>query len=123
METPSTVTEVTTMTTEIPIIIARDNYIESNHEHDATLEALLQPSTPTDVLVEIGERLPFFYLEEFAPLLVAHPNFTKELLDRIVGALKIQWWGDDPIECRIAWETLEREYLSLQGNTGANFQI
>jgi hypothetical protein len=59
--------------------------------------------------MEIGKRIPFLYPEKLAPLLVSHPNFTDELLESIVEDLKIQWWGDDPIESRIGWETLERE--------------
>lgn len=94
---------------EIPTALAREIYLESSRDSEAVKAALARPSTPIDVLVEIGERIPFLNPEEMAPLLVTHPNFTDELLDRIVASLKIQWWGDDPIECRIGWETLERE--------------
>lgn len=101
--------DLSQLSEEIPTTLARDIYLESDHELEAIKIALTQPSTPTDVLVEIGEKIPFYNLQELAPMLVSHPNFTDELLERIVGNLNIQWWGDDPIECRKGWETLERE--------------
>lgn len=88
---------------------AREIYRKSNRDYRACLAAVCAPTTPSDVLIEIGQRIPFLNPEELAPLLVSHPNFTDELLERIVSDLKVQWWGDDPIECRIGWETLERE--------------
>lgn len=103
MENPNKLPE------EIPTVIAREIYEESNHNYEAAKVALLLPTTPTDILVEIGEKLPFMNLQELAPLLVSHPNFSDELLERITGNLKLQWWGDDPIESRVGWETLERE--------------
>lgn len=88
---------------------AREIYRKSSRDYEASLAAVCRTTTPIDVLVEIGQRIPFLHPEKLAPLLVSHPNFTDELLEKIVSKLKIQWWGDDPIECRIGWETLERE--------------
>lgn len=90
-------------------ILARETYRKSSRDYRASLAAVCRSTTPTDVLIEIGQRIPFLNPDELAPLLVSHPNFTDELLEKIVSNLKIQWWGDDPIECRIGWETLERE--------------
>lgn len=102
---------------EIPTTLARDIYLESNRDAEATREVLALPTTPTDVLVEIGENIPFMDdVDEFAALLVSHPNFTDELLERIVGNLKIQWWGDDPIESRLGWEALQRERAAYLNN-------
>lgn len=89
--------------------LARDTYQKSNRDYRASLAAVCRPTTPIDVLEEIGKEIPFLNPEDLAPLLVSHPNFTDELLEKIVSHLKIQWWGDDPIECRVGWETLERE--------------
>lgn len=94
---------------KISTTLARDTYRKSSRDYRACLAAVCRSTTPDDVLVEIGQRIPFLNPEELAPLLVSHPNFTDELLEKIVSNLKIQWWGDDPIECRIGWETLERE--------------
>lgn len=98
-----------TLPEEIPTTLARDIYLDSNHNYEAAKIALFLPTTPSDVLVEIGEKLPFMHLAELAPILVSHPNFTDELLAVIVGNLKLQWWGDEPTESRVGWETLERE--------------
>jgi hypothetical protein len=94
---------------KISTILAREIYRNSSRDYRASLAAVCRPTTPTDVLIEIGKQIPFLNPEELAPLLVSHPNFTDELLEEIVSNLKIQWWGDDPIECRMGWETLERE--------------
>lgn len=91
------------------VILARETYQKSDKGYRASLAAVCRSTTPSDILIEIGKNIPFLNPEDLAPLLVSHPNFTDEILEEIVKDLKVQWWGDDPTECRFAWETLERE--------------
>lgn len=96
--------------TEEDLVALKQKYVlECESKHQAIKDVLSLTSTPEDELVKIGESIPWLNLEELAPLLVSHANFTDTTLEKIVAHLKIQWWGDDPIECRTAWETLERE--------------
>lgn len=94
---------------KISTTLAREAYRKSSRDYRACLAAVCRTTTPTDVLIQIGQRIPFLNPEELAPLLVSHPNFTDELLEEIVSNLKTQWWGDDLMMGRIGWETLERE--------------
>lgn len=77
--------------------------------NDEAISKALTSELSESNLIKIGETIPWCNLQELAPLLVSHPNFTDETLNKIVSNLKVQWWGDDPTECRIGWETLERE--------------
>ena len=96
--------------TEEHLIALKQKYaLESEQRHQAIKDVLSLPGTPVEELIKIGESIPWLNLEELAPLLVSHPNFTDATLEALVKHLKIQWWGDDPIECRIGWETLEHE--------------
>ncbi|PPF45492.1 hypothetical protein C5B85_07955 [Pseudoclavibacter sp. AY1F1] len=46
--------------------------------------------------------------DELARALVAHPNFGRDAAEQCISSLRALWWGDDPIECRAGWESLER---------------
>lgn len=60
------------------------------------LEALRDPDVPVYVRDKLVEQL------------LNTPSFDVEAA---IAQLKVEWWGDDPIGCRLAWETLENGYV------------
>lgn len=93
---------------DTPGEIVREAFNETKRDNSDILKVLSFTNTPIDVLIKVGEdHLPWRDTYSIAKALVSHPNFTTEIFERIVAHLKILWWGDDPIECRMAWEALE----------------
>lgn len=56
------------------------------------LEALRDPEVPLHVRDRLIEQL------------LNRPEFD---VDTAIAQLKVDWWGDDPAGCRLAWESLE----------------
>lgn len=61
----------------------------------ARLDALRDPGVPLHVRDQIIEQL------------LNTPGFD---VGATIAQLKVEWWGDDPIGCRRAWESLENGY-------------
>lgn len=92
---------------DAPCTVLREAFHDSEGDTSAAVEVLKRENTPVDVLVQIGNNLPWLDVHIVSPLLASHPNFSHDAYERVIAELKGQWWGDDPMECRTAWEALE----------------
>lgn len=105
------------LTKDADAALIRDAFEESRTETETILKVLEFENTPVDLLVEIGEMMPWHDVHPIARKLSAHPNLTDEAYARVMTALKNQWWGDDPTECRLAWEAFEKYRAEQNGRT------
>lgn len=77
-----------------------------SYEEKAQLTA---PMTSVNDLWPIAAKLGYFVYWErswAAQMLISHPNYTPEALEISLHELHVDWWGDDPTECRLAMEAL-----------------
>lgn len=95
---------------DAPDVLVREAFHNTDESTPAIVNVLSRPNVPIDVLVRIGDSLPWHDFQTVAPLLVAHPNFTEEIYNRINEQLRALRWYEDPTECRMAQEALEDAY-------------
>ncbi len=78
---------------------------------DKNSATLKNVESTSEELLAVMENLGFYNLADrkaLIELVAVHPNYFPELKTKAIDQLHSQWWGDDPIECRLGWEALEQ---------------
>lgn len=96
-----------------------DSWTRSSREQAARIhdlfwqrdsEVLTNPGSTEADLLKFMEGIGHYSAEDreaLAQLLILHPAYSDELARKAIENLKVQWWGDNPMECSNGCRTLE----------------
>ena len=73
-------------------------------------EVLTNPGSTEDDLLRFMDGIGHYSVEDreaLVQLLILHPAYSDELARKAIEGLKVQWWGDNPVECSNGCRTLE----------------